>query len=1071
MPFNSLKLHTLAKLRLALVGAVVLGPAVTPPARGAEGPTNAPDGTWRSVAPTRAADTTTGSTQGALFALDSAQMSRTLGDAPVESRVKVEDSSTIVYLPLPSGGFARFRVVESNILDPGLAARFPEIKSYAGQGIDDPAATVRFGWSPRGISGLIIGAAYSVNLFPTAPSADAAIHQSSFGAGTRDFKCGVTGDGDAAATSVKATAGDAATRAPVGPQLRTYRAAIATSQAYLNDPDLGNGSVGTAVASINAWLNGVNAFYERELSVRLTLVNNTSIIGLGTGEIDNNSESNALGQIPAILGTKVGSANYDIGHVLITAGGGGVAGLGVVCESSSASAPGKGGGASSMTGPAGAGGSLEVLIHEIGHQFGAPHTFNGTSGGCAGNRDGNAGVEPGSGITIMSYGGGCAADNTGGYDKTRFHNNSFNRMDTYLSGTTCGTKPATGNGAPTVSAGPDRVIPKGTPFALTATATDPDVSDYSKLTYNWEQVDAGGAYPQNGTDASFTDASDPSTTTRPIFRAYASTSNPTRTFPSLSYILNNANVPPTKTGADYTAEILPAIGRTLNFRVTVRDNRAGGAGVADDLVTLTVDGGSGPFALTAPNTSGVTWTSGGSATVTWNVANTSAAPVSASNVKIRLSVDGGQTFPYLLTGPTANDGSENVSVPSGLNTAAARVKVEADGNIFFDISDANFTINGGAGCPAVASMVSSAGPIGSTLTLTGSGFTGVSAVNFTSSVAAAFSVVSDTSITVTVPSGASSGPLSLTKASCAATPTPAFTVCGASQTGQVDDGNEETFSGSPSYWLNRITPASYPATLTAVSVYFASFAGPGLNAPFTILAAANTAGGANIDGLSYQSTAVAAQANNGFRTYAIAPITITSGDFVVGFIIDTTGSVSVPMDTSSVQNRSYYSSSASSFTSETGGNFLIRAVYSTNCTSASCISVSSATPGSGGPGTPVTINGSGFAGISSVRFGGGISAPYTVLSNTQLSTVVPPGASSGAITLSRPTCADASTASFTVDALTCPAITGINPTSVRVCLAWMSSNSPSTTRPRSRSAAARPCRPSCLRRWRLDRSR
>jgi hypothetical protein len=996
---------------LALTGLLAGAPAlVLAQTRG-----ESPDRAWRTLDPGAGRGAT--ATAGAGFTLDAGQMSSTLASAPLESQVRLDDSATIVYLPLPTGGYASFRVVESNILDPGLAARFPEIKSYAGVGLDDPAATVRFGFSPRGIAGLILGNEYSVSI--TADGLDPAVHTSAYGAGTQDFSCGVSQQ--AAPSSATTPPAGAA----VGSQLRVYRAAIATSADYLSDPALGNNDMGTAVASLNAWLNGINAIYERELAVRLTLVNNTSIIGLSAAQIDNSDEGVAINQIPPILGTLVGSANYDVGHVLITGGGGGIAGLGVVCNSTDTAAPSKGRAASAVGGPAGNSGTVGLLAHEFGHQFGAPHSFNGTQGACSGNRSSGAAFETGSGTTIMSYGGICDTDNIGGTEKTRFHNGSFRSIASYIaSGGTCATPSATGNGVPTVGGGPDRVIPKGTPFALTATAADPDVADFAKLTYNWEQIDAGLAFPQNGTEASFKDAGDPANTTRPIFRPYPSSASPTRSFPSLTYILNNANVPPAQTGGLFTAESLPAVGRSLNFRVTVRDNRVSGAGVADDHVTLSVDGNAGPFLVTAPNTSAVTWTAGGNEVVTWSTANTNLAPVSAANVRIRLSVDDGQSFPYLLAASTPNDGSESVAVPAGLNTAGARVKVEAEGNVFFDISDASFTINSGAGCPAVASVASSAGPVGASVTLTGSGFTGVTGVSF-NGVAATFVVASNSVITTTVPAGATSGPLTLTKGGCAATTTAPFTVCGASATGQVDDGSFGTGTMGPTHWVNRITPASYPATLTGVSFLLNNTWGPPVGSAITVIAAPHTAGGANIDGLSFQSTTTTTKANNVFNTYAIPPITISSGDFVVGFVL---GGVFVPRDTTTPQNRSYTSSSTASFTADTGANLLIRAVYSTSCAAPTCVTVSNVAPGSGAPGDSVTITGTGFIGATSVRFGGGVAATFSVVSDTQISALVPPGAATGAITVSRPGCADALTTSLTVGAIACPAVSGVNPT-------------------------------------------
>ncbi len=227
----------------------------------------------------------------------------------------------------------------------------------------------------------------------------------------------------------------------------------------------------------------------------------------------------------------------------------------------------------------------------------------------------------------------------------------------------------------------------------------------NQLTYSWEENDLG---PASGT-ATAPD-SDADGMARPIFRILPPTNaGATRNFPSLPYILNNANVPPvTFTGTSpigvvcnagncITGEILPSIGRVMNFRVTVRDNNAGSGGAADAGMTLTVDGTSGPFRVTAPNTA-ITATGGMPFTVTWDVANTTAAPVSAANVKISISTDGGMTFPTVLLDSTPNDGSESVTFPN-VTTTTARIKVEAVGNIFFDISDVNFAINAGAPTP------------------------------------------------------------------------------------------------------------------------------------------------------------------------------------------------------------------------------------------------------------------------------------------------------------------------------------------------------------------------------------
>ena len=85
----------------------------------------------------------------------------------------------------------------------------------------------------------------------------------------------------------------------------------------------------------------------------------------------------------------------------------------------------------------------------------------------------------------------------------------------------------------------------------------------------------------------------------------------------------------------------------MTFRVTARDNRAGGGGVDYAATTVTVAAAAGPFAVTAPNTArdlGRQQRADGDL----ERGRTDAAPVSCANVAILLSTDGGNTFPAVL---------------------------------------------------------------------------------------------------------------------------------------------------------------------------------------------------------------------------------------------------------------------------------------------------------------------------------------------------------------------------------------------------------------------------------------
>jgi len=280
-------------------------------------------------------------------------------------------------------------------------------------------------------------------------------------------------------------------------------------------------------------------------------------------------------------------------------------------------------------------------------------------------------MEPGSGSTIMGYAGICGSDNLQSNSDANFHAVSLNEILTYANGGgACASTTAVNPNAPTVAAPADVTIPRSTPFELTA--LNGDDADGHAITYAWEDFDAG----TRATLASGDDG------VQPLFRSWPPTTSPTRTFPRLAELL--ANTTP-------VGEILPVTNRTLDFRITVRDNFAVGGRIASDDVTVTVAAAAGPFLVTFPN--GGETLPAGAQTVTWDVAGTTAAPVSAANVDIFLSTDGGLTFPITLAAATANDGSETVILPPFMGSSSARIKVKGSGNIFFDVSNGDFAFN------------------------------------------------------------------------------------------------------------------------------------------------------------------------------------------------------------------------------------------------------------------------------------------------------------------------------------------------------------------------------------------
>lgn len=635
--------------------------------------------------------------------INRAQLDRLLGAVPMERDVAVRDSSARLSLPLPDGSYGMFRVVESPVMAPELAARYPQIRTWVGEGIDDPTATVRFDLTHKGFHAQILSADGTSYVDPFQPGdVDNYIaYRKHDYPRDRPLVCSVTGDAvvekhDGAG---HAPHGLSTPKVSSGANLRTYRLAMAATGEYTQA--LG-GTVADGLAGIVTTMNRVNGIYERDLSVRMQLVANTDLVIFTNGATDpyTNEDGGAmLDENLAELNDTIGAANYDIGHVVST-GGGGIAQLASVCGG------GKARGVTGLGNPTTDAFDVDFVAHEIGHQFNGSHTFNGNGGNCSGgNRSAANAYEPGSGVTIQAYAGICGGDNLQPNSEDYFHRQSLNTMLSFTtnpgSGGSCGVLTATGNAIPVPTVTASYTIPASTPFELNGSATDANDAP-SNLTYIWEQFDLGN---RNATGALVDDGG-------PLFRSFAPRRETSRTFPSLRYILNNANVAPATAPVEgttapnfFTAELLPSTNRTMNFRFTVRDNRAAGGGTNEANTAVTVVSTAGPFAVTAP-VAPATWAAGSSQSVTWSVANTTAAPINTANVRILLSLDGGFTWPVELAASEANDGDATVTVPANTPaTTRARVRVEAVGNVFFDISTGDFTITGANTPPTISGIV------------------------------------------------------------------------------------------------------------------------------------------------------------------------------------------------------------------------------------------------------------------------------------------------------------------------------------------------------------------------------
>lgn len=677
----SFSLQSFFRLTLLLVSFVLLLYWVSTTARHAAAsppPAQAPAPLWTDVSPdaiTLQGERRIVPSRYRTLALNTAALQAILATAPPEFSAAARTQPGEITLPLPDGSLARFNFAASPVMEAELAEKYPEIKSYIGRGADDPTLFTRFGWTYKGFHAVIFSQGPTVYIDPY--STNDLVHVISYSRNdyARPFSDAFVQHEPEVDPLIAAEIEAIMASNPdfvIGEQLRTYRLALATTGEYSL---YHGGTVPLVLSELNVAMNRVNGVYEKDTAVRMVLIaNNNQIIYLdpNTDPYTNNNGVTMLTENQTNLDNVIGNANYDIGHVFST-GGGGVAPLGVPCRAGL-----KARGVTGLPNPINDPFYIDYVAHEMGHQYGANHTFNGNAGSCSGgNRNGPTAYEPGSGTTIMAYAGICGVQNIQSNSDDHFHTHSIQEIVAYTTGTfgnSCPTITNTGNTAPTAVAGTGGfTIPINTPFILTGAATDPDAGDV--LTYNWEQYDLGPAGHPNAPVGN-----------APLFRSFSSVTAPFRIFPRISDVVNNTQT---------IGEILPGYTRPLNFRLTVRDNNVfpSAGGVHYSLITFQVTDTAGPFVVTQPNTA-VTWTGGTNVTVAWNVANTNAAPVSCTGVDIALSTDGGFTYPVTLASNVPNSGSHTLQVPN-IPTTQARVRVMCANNIFFDISNTNFTIEEG----------------------------------------------------------------------------------------------------------------------------------------------------------------------------------------------------------------------------------------------------------------------------------------------------------------------------------------------------------------------------------------
>ncbi|TPV34866.1 T9SS type A sorting domain-containing protein [Paucihalobacter ruber] len=595
-----------------------------------------------------------------------------LADAP--SRSSNARSHVEIGFPNAFGKIEKFQIFNAPVIDESLQEVYPELGSYIGKSLENPSKIIRFSISENSFKAISLNDETGTEYIEPAIKEQlvfSVFNRKNLPEGTDYFECGFDDDG----LDFNRNFGSSFERNANDGQMREYKLAMGCTEEYaafhVNQAGLNDATDAQKKAAVlvvmNDLMTRVNAVYENEVSLTMILVpTNENVIFLSSPFLSNNNLTNLISESQQFIDAFIGTV-YDIGHMLCT-GPGGLAQLNSPCTSNKAR------GVSGSGVPAGIG-FEGVLKHEIGHQFGSRHTFNGNTNACGNpnQRDPNSAYEPGSGSTIMAYPGICGVQNVQNNRDLYFHQRSLEAIWANISagtGSACPNLVSSGNSSPIANAGPNYNIPIGTPYKLTGSSADPDGTETH--TYSWEQYDLGPSGVPSATTAE-----------GPLVRSFLPSASPVRYVPRLSNIITSG-------ASNVQWEQLPVLARVINYRFTVRDNDTRGGNNAFDEMTINTVA-SGFFRVTSQNTLNLVYEGGSDQTVSWDVAGTTGSGINTSNVNILLSIDGGQNFNIVLASNTPNDGTEVVTMPNVVATQC-RIMVEAVGNIFFNVNNRTFQI-------------------------------------------------------------------------------------------------------------------------------------------------------------------------------------------------------------------------------------------------------------------------------------------------------------------------------------------------------------------------------------------
>ncbi len=596
-----------------------------------------------------------------------------LDEAPLLSQKQTGAQGVIIYLPLANGSFSRFEVFNNPIIKTSKKNQ-PAIKTYKAFGLDQKNLVAHLDLSTRGFHAMIRGNGRSFFIDPELQhNHENYKHYGLLKTQAAHFSCGAIenpSDFDSAESFARTAARSH------GSILRTYDLAVVATPSYSSVfTDLENPNKAEIFNAIVTAINRVNLVFNQDLAIQLNLLEEHDLIFTDSSAEDypfTNNINQDLSKITKVISDAIGSNNYDVGHML-TKSDGGIAFIKSVCNNNV-----KGAGVTGTTSEPYLQSEyffIDYIAHELGHQFGANHSFNSNSGTCD-TRNASTAVEPGSGSTIMGYAGICGSQNLQSHSDDYFHTTSINEILNHINNQSCHTTEGSlstplDHPPEFISHSNNHTIPSHTAFYLQAEAIDIDGGD---IFYSWEQTDTGTA--SKNLAEMHTDFG-----SNPLFRSLMSEANQgKRFFPAFNHVIQ---------GTTPVGETYPTRQRQLNYTVTARSQPYGSSTEQVNIKVTKTDEG---FVLLHPANNSV-YPANQTIDLYWNTANTENNPVSCKKVDIYYSDSNSQNRDdyALLEANVVNDGMHSISGLSVSNHA--RLLIECADNIFYSAGSGKFILS------------------------------------------------------------------------------------------------------------------------------------------------------------------------------------------------------------------------------------------------------------------------------------------------------------------------------------------------------------------------------------------